>query len=122
MTTSDDGHVDRAAHANDAPSQRGCPARKQTRTVGWPAAGGTSVIGSRQVAVISDVVRSASLHYWSQISLVVWDMPVDRYAVHVALSALSRDPRIKVIDKGAVTRRQRDTIAHEAISLTDDRR
>jgi hypothetical protein len=78
--------------------------------------------GVRQVAVIGDLVRPTPLHYWSVISLVVWDMPEDRGAVYVALSALSRDPRIEVIDERSATRCQRDLIAHEAIFLADDRR
>ena len=47
-------------------------------------------------------------------------MPEDRVAVYAALSALSREPRIEVINEQSATRRQRATIAHEAIFLTDD--
>jgi hypothetical protein len=78
--------------------------------------------GVRQVAVIGDLVRPAPLHYWSRITLVVWDMPEDYVAVYVAMHAVSRDPPIEVINEPSATRRQRDMIAHEAILLTDDRR
>ena len=78
--------------------------------------------GVRQVGVIGDLVRSAPLHYWSQITLVIWDMPKDLVAVYVAIHAVSRDPTIEVINEQSATRRQRDMIAQEAIFLTDDRR
>jgi hypothetical protein len=77
--------------------------------------------GVRQVALIGDLVRSAPLHYWSRITLVVWDMPENRLAVHLALTVVSRETRIEVIDEQWATRRQRAMIAHEAILLTDDR-
>lgn len=76
--------------------------------------------GVRQVALIGDLVRFAPLHYWSVISLVVWDMPENRVPVYVALAAVSRETRIELIDEQSATRRQRDLIAHEAILLTDD--
>jgi hypothetical protein len=70
--------------------------------------------------VIGDLVRSVPLHYWSQITLVVWDMPKNDGAVYVALAAVSREPQIDLIDEGSATRRQRTMIAHEAILLIDD--
>ena len=76
--------------------------------------------GVRQVAVIGDLVRPVPLHYWSQISLVIWDMPKNDLAVYVAMSAVSRDPRIELINEQSATRRQREMIAHEAILLSDD--
>jgi Uma2 family endonuclease len=76
--------------------------------------------GVRQVAVIGDLVRPAPLHYWSQITLVVWDMPKNLVAVYVALAAVSRDPKIELINERSATRRQRAMIAHEVIFLTED--
>jgi hypothetical protein len=72
--------------------------------------------------VIGDLVRPAPLHYWSRITLVAWDMPENYVAVYVAMDAVSRDPRIEVINERSATRRQRDMIAHEAIFLTEDTR
>jgi hypothetical protein len=54
--------------------------------------------------------------------LVVWDMPENRVAVHMAMNAVSRDSQIELIDGRSATRRQRDMITHEAIMLTDDSR
>ena len=49
-------------------------------------------------------------------------MPENDVAVSMALAAVSCDPRIELINEGAVTRRQRAMIAHEAIVLTNDSR
>jgi hypothetical protein len=79
----------------------------------------TERFGVRQVAVIGDLVRPAPVHYWSRISLVVWDMPKNDVAVYVAMHAVSRDPTIEAINERAATRRQRAIIAHEAFILSE---
>jgi len=48
--------------------------------------------GVQQVAVIGDLVRFAPLHYWSRLTLVVWDSLAERATIAVALATVSRAP------------------------------
>lgn len=54
-----------------------------------------------RIAVIRDLTSSKPLNYWSNITLFVWDIPNHQgYKIYQALSNLSKQPEIRVMDEG----------------------
>ncbi|RUT08493.1 hypothetical protein DSM106972_016610 [Dulcicalothrix desertica PCC 7102] len=53
-----------------------------------------------RIAVIGDLTNSKPLNYWSNITLFVWDIPKGQdYKIYEALSNLSKQPEIRVMDE-----------------------
>jgi predicted RNA binding protein with dsRBD fold (UPF0201 family) len=54
-----------------------------------------------RIAVIGDLTSSKPINYWSNITLFVWDIPKGQnYKIYEALSNLSKQPEIRVMDEG----------------------
>lgn len=53
----------------------------------------------KRIAVIGDLASSKPLNYWSNITLVVWDVPdKSGYEIYKSLSNLSKNPKIKLVE------------------------
>jgi Uma2 family endonuclease len=73
--------------------------------------------GVQRVAVIGDLVRAAPLHYWSELTLVIWQLPKPNHDVLHALYDRINEPRIDVVEAERATRAQQQAIANEAVDL-----
>lgn len=73
--------------------------------------------GIRRLAVIGELVRPAPLHYWSEITLVAWDLPRHDYELYHALYELINEPNVTLINAQEASPSQRDAIAREAVEL-----
>jgi hypothetical protein len=74
--------------------------------------------GVQRVAVIGDLVRSAPLGYWSELTLVAWGLPRDGYAIYQALGELGREPRIDIRRAENAAPRQRAAFEREAVEVS----
>lgn len=74
----------------------------------------------KRIAVIGDLVRPTPLNYWSDITLVVWDVPdMKGYEIYKALSSLSKQPKIRLIeaDEEYLTVEEENAIAREFVNI-----
>jgi predicted nucleotidyltransferase len=71
----------------------------------------------KRVAVIGDLVRPEQLHYWSEITLVVWGLPKERRELYTALDELSRTPAVNVRAAETALPRQQAALQREAVEL-----
>lgn len=67
-----------------------------------------------RMAIIGDLLRPEPLHFWSELSLVVWNMPEDPLGVFRMLRSLQREFRLNLIDPARATEVERRGIASEA--------
>ena len=74
--------------------------------------------GAARVAVIGDLLRSAPLGYWSDLTLVAWGLPRRNHDLYAALDALGTEPRIDVRRAEDASPRQRAAFADEAEDVT----
>jgi hypothetical protein len=63
--------------------------------------------GAARVAVIGDLLQSAPLGYWSELTLVAWSLPRHDHEIYSALDALGTAPRIEVRRAEDASPRQR---------------
>lgn len=92
------------------------------RDAWWSVARRTAALlrerfGVERVVVIGDLVRPDPLHFWSQLTLVGWNLPQDSYALYQALHELPDDPRIDLHAAERVSPRQQAAFAVEAVAL-----
>lgn len=76
--------------------------------------------GIQRVGVIGDLVSPQPLNYWSEIKLVVWNL--DRQSdteIYRALSAVSQEPEIRVLDAEHryLTAGEKEAIEHELVEI-----
>jgi Uma2 family endonuclease len=74
--------------------------------------------GAARVAVIGDLLRSAPLGYWSDLTLVAWGLRRRDHDLYAALDALGTEPRIDVRRAEDASPRQRVAFADEAVDVT----
>jgi hypothetical protein len=72
--------------------------------------------GVTRTAVIGDLVASAPLSYWSELTLVVWGLPKDTHDIYTALDALASEPSISVRRAEDASARQRGAL-NEALDV-----
>lgn len=73
-----------------------------------------------RIAVIGDLVRPTPLNYWSDITLVIWDVPERKgYEIYQLLSSLSKHPKIRLIeaDEDYLTVEEENAIAYNFIDI-----
>ncbi len=75
--------------------------------------------GVSRVAVIGDLLRSEPLGYWSELTLVVWDLPKHEHGIYQALDALGSEPRIEVRRAEDASPRQRAALLSEAVDISN---
>ncbi len=74
--------------------------------------------GVKRLGLIGDLTRATPLNLWSEITLVVWDWPLEgEHDLWQALYHLSRDPAIDLIEFAGATPAQRVAIARELVEL-----
>jgi len=75
--------------------------------------------GVSRVAAIGDLLRAEPISYWSELTLVVWDLPKDEHGIYSALDALGSEPRIEVRRAEDASPRQRAALSREAVDITN---
>jgi len=75
--------------------------------------------GVSRVAVIGDLLRPDALGYWSELNLVVWDLPKHEHSIYQALDAFRSEPRIEVRRAENASPRQRAALLSEAVDITN---
>jgi Uma2 family endonuclease len=72
-----------------------------------------------RVGIIGDLVRPQPLNYWSNITLVAWDVPERKgYEIYQALSNLSKEPKLRLLEPDDyMTMEEKQAIAHELIEI-----
>jgi len=73
--------------------------------------------GVSRVAVIGDLLRSEPLGFWSELSLVVWDLPKKEHGIYPALDALGSEPRIELRRVEDASPRQRAALPREVVDI-----
>ncbi len=71
----------------------------------------------RRVAVVGSLTRPEPLHFWSELSLVVWDLKGGRFDNHELLRDLDPGFAIHLIDPKYASRTEQQMIAEEAVEL-----
>ena len=76
----------------------------QRKAVWWDLARQAATLlrskyGVTRLGVIGDLVKPEPLNFWSEITLVVWDLPGRKdYEIYQDLSNLSKEPEINLIE------------------------
>jgi Uma2 family endonuclease len=76
--------------------------------------------GVTRLGVIGDLVKPEPLNFWSEITLVAWDLPDNKdYEIFQELSNLSKEPRIELLEpeSGYTTKVQQEAITHELVEI-----
>lgn len=74
--------------------------------------------GVTRLGVIGDLTRAAPLNFWSDLTLVTWDLPHEtQYAAWKAVYELFQEPVMDLIDSEHVTPAQQQAIANELVEL-----
>ncbi len=76
--------------------------------------------GVTRLGVIGDLVRSQPLSYWSDITLVAWDVPERKgYEIYKALCNLSKEPSLRLlkVERDYITVEEKQAIAYELIEI-----
>ena len=73
--------------------------------------------GVERAAVIGDLVHPAPLDYWSELTLVVWDLPPFSHPARQAVYRMAGEPRLALVDPATATPAQRRALEHEAVAV-----
>jgi predicted nucleotidyltransferase len=76
--------------------------------------------GVTRLGVIGDLVRPQPLSYWSDITLVAWDVPERKgYEIYQALCNLSKEPSVRLleVERDYMTVDEKQAITHELIEI-----
>ena len=76
--------------------------------------------GVTRVGVIGDLVRPQPLSYWSDITLVAWDVPERKgYEIYQARSKLSKEPSVRLleVERNYMTVEEKQALSHEKVEI-----
>lgn len=73
--------------------------------------------GVTRTAVIGDLIATAPLHYWSELTLVVWGLPKDAHDIYTTLDALASEPQITLRRAEDASERQRAAFDEHAVDI-----
>jgi Putative restriction endonuclease len=74
--------------------------------------------GATRLGIIGDLVKPEPLNFWSEITLVAWDLPQEVAGEsYLAISELSDSPKLHLLDAEDATPTQEQAIASELVEI-----
>ena len=74
--------------------------------------------GATRLGIIGDLVKPEPLNFWSEITLVAWDLPQEvARESYLAVSELSDSPKLHLLDAKDSTPTQEQAIASELVEI-----